>query len=168
MVSAFVVWLCDWADARQLFDIVYWTGAALFLHWLCADPATARQGCEDKSKEKTAMNITLEPVPPPKEALIEQIAETIGLVRGLRVEKNRSACRCGICSAWIRIGEALVWIPDFIGHDAPHEAITEAARKMAYNGMWSGCCVKCAPKYSRKERIACGLPVQNRWWEFWK
>lgn len=112
------------------------------------------------------MNVKLEEVPPPKTAPIDQIGETMGLVDGLRPERNQyGRFRCGNCSRWVQDGEWSVSVPDGVKSSDSAEDVKEMARLGAYNGNFTSWCLSCAPKKPRIERIKTG---QVKWWQFWK
>lgn len=101
------------------------------------------------------MEWKMEQVPPPAEVNEQPTAASLGLVRGLRVEKNYSQYRCANCSKMQPNGSILVWVSDGIRTSDPGWAITENERAKAYNGSGSGWCLRCAQRL--------GQP----WWKFW-
>lgn len=110
--------------------------------------------------------IELEEVPPPKKAPIDQIAETMGLVNGLKVERNQfNPFRCASCGSFIKKGEWTVLVPYGVRYGDDAKDVEEAARLSAFNGHFTSWCLSCAPKKPRLERIKSG---QIKWWEVWK
>jgi hypothetical protein len=99
------------------------------------------------------------PVDPPDHAPVHEIAETLGVVDGPRAERSDSQYRCTTCSKMQLKGSWMIWVPDGVQEGDCEESIIEAARENAYNGMFSGWCLKCAPKKARSSK---------HWYEFWR
>ena len=83
-------------------------------------------------------------VPPPKEAPKDDVAEALGIVRGLRVEYTNRQFRCASCHTMQPGGSAMIWVPDSVQRGDPSWSVTEAARQNAFNGCASGWCLDCA------------------------
>lgn len=93
------------------------------------------------------MEVRFEEVPPPENAPVHQIAETLGVANGLRAERAiRGQWRCGCCSKMQPDKSWQVWVPDSVRRGDPVWSVTEAARRGAYNGGWTAWCLSCAPK----------------------
>lgn len=99
-----------------------------------------------------------EPVPPPAKAPVQELAESLGVCVGLRVEKSLGGqWRCACCSRMQPAGTWLVWVPDSVRRGDPSWSVTEAARVNAFNGHSSGWCLSCAPKTPRPELSSLSL-----------
>jgi hypothetical protein len=89
------------------------------------------------------MRFKTQMVPPPAEVPVDQIAETLGLLPGLRAEKDRSGGRCGNCHQF-RTDAWLIWVPDTASLSDSAQSISEQCRMNAFNGHSSGWCLQCA------------------------
>lgn len=91
------------------------------------------------------MKVEMKEVLPPKIVPIEQIAETLGLVAGLRAQKGTGGWRCSHCNAYQTAELSwTVWVPDSVNASDSAEAIADQCRRNAYNGCSSAWCLKCA------------------------
>lgn len=90
------------------------------------------------------------PVPPPSQAPVQTKAQELGLCQGLRVDSTDSGFSCNACDRMQPAG-IQVWVPDLVQEGDSAEAVTEECRKAAYNGEWSGWCLKCAKKLGQAE-----------------
>jgi hypothetical protein len=122
-------------------------------------------------------HLRFEQVPPPKEAPIQDIAETLGLCAGLRAERSSHQYRCSECHRMQPNGSWLVWVPDSVRRGDPAWSVTEACRTNAFNGTGSGWCLSCAPKALKVPKITwfdsnAWAPKRQSptkyWWQFWK
>ena len=91
-------------------------------------------------------NFELVEVPPPQKAPVQDIAETLGLVNGLRAHRSDDQFRCAECSKMQPNGSWMVWVPDGTGRSDPAWSVEERCRQNAWNGESSGWCLACAPK----------------------
>lgn len=113
-------------------------------------------------------------VPPPETAPIQQEAEELLLLPGLRAVRSRDTFRCGNYrhGRMQKPGSWLVWVPDSVQPGDPAWSVTEAARRNAYNGMLSGWCLDCAQRLSGLRAASpidsiIGKPASKRlrsWW----
>lgn len=87
-------------------------------------------------------------VPPPAIAPIDQSAEELLLVPGLRAERRSSQFRCASCDKMSPNGSWLVWVPDSVRKGDPAWSVSESCRQGAFNGSGSGWCLKCAQPFS--------------------
>lgn len=101
--------------------------------------------------------IHAEVVPPPEEAREQDLAKSLGLLRGLEVEEYGSQYRCSNCEKLQPGGSLMVWVPDGVRPDDPAWSVTEMARAVTFNGSGSGWCLSCA--------MSLGKP--KPWWRFW-
>lgn len=85
--------------------------------------------------------------PPPRSAIIDENAESLLLIPGLRAEPRHRHFRCASCYK-MRTGW-LVWVPDGISPKDIARDVTEACRLSAFNGSGSGWCLKCAQSFSK-------------------
>ncbi len=92
---------------------------------------------------------TFREVPPPAVAPEDIVASAFGLPRGLRFEPNYGQFRCNQCRRLTSGNEGIVWVPDFVRITDSAEAVTEAARRGAFNGEASGWCLPCAQRLGR-------------------
>ena len=99
--------------------------------------------------------IKLEPVPPPERTPTNQIGETLGLLPGLRPERQRgTSWRCSCCREWRKSGDWIVWVPDWTTLDMPLDVVQERIRANFYNGGSSGWCLSCAKQLGEQSIIA--------------
>ncbi len=100
------------------------------------------------------MNFQFELVPPPARAPVDEIAETLGLHPGLRVERGiyGGGWRCCHCDIMQKPDAWLVWVPDSVRMGDPGWSVIDAGRRNAYNGSGGGWCLRCAQKL-------CGSPI---------
>ena len=97
------------------------------------------------------MMLQFEEVPPPSKVPVQQEAERLGLLPGLRVDSDRAGgWRCAHCGTYQLNGAQLVWVPDSVNYADSAEAIREICRRSAYNGCGSGWCLSCAKKLGRR------------------
>lgn len=114
--------------------------------------------------------VQLERVPPPDKAPVHQVAETLGLCDGLRVERKQRQYRCGCCYRMQQPGSWQVWVPDGTQLGDPAWSVTERAREFAYNGEWTAWCLQCALKLSPPKLTAAAAKAQmvvataRSWW----
>jgi hypothetical protein len=96
------------------------------------------------------IKFTAAQTPPPKEVPVQEIAETLGLVAGLRAEKKRGGWRCGHCSEY-QVGDNVwqVWVPDTVRIGDSAAAVSDQCRRYARNGDFTGWCLKCAKSLGR-------------------
>lgn len=92
------------------------------------------------------MGFELRQVPPPRTAPVDEAADRLGLVRGLRVKVAPRQYRCGCCGAMQPAGAEEVWVPDGMRRTDPAWSIEEACRLSANNGSFTAWCLGCAPK----------------------
>lgn len=103
----------------------------------------------DEMPEGFSGTFSLHEVPPPKEVPVQDEAERLGLVRGLRVSPAQGDMwRCAECSRMQKPDAPMVWVPDGVRKGDPEWSVTEACRRSAFNGHFGGWCVRCAPKAS--------------------
>lgn len=89
---------------------------------------------------------------PPKAAPVDQIGETLGLCKGLRVDRADRPFRCHSCLT-MEIRSTIVWVPDGLRIGDSQEVVVEICRQSAYNGCYSGWCLKCAQRLSGKSWV---------------
>src|SRR4051812_25106999 len=100
------------------------------------------------------MNLQFTEVPPPKEVPVQQEAENLGLLAGLRVDDRSSGgWRCSNCSEYQKDGAKLIWVPDSVNYADSAEAIKDICRRSAYNGCGSGWCLSCAKQLGKPSVI---------------
>lgn len=93
-------------------------------------------------------------VPPPAQAPVQSRAAELGLPDGLRVETSRSGgWRCACCGSMQRGETDQVWVPDTVQRHDPAWSVTEACRRNAYNGHFSGWCLGCASGFKGRPRV---------------
>ena len=97
------------------------------------------------------MSMTFEPVPPPDRVPVNKIAESLGLLPGLRPEKNSDSSQCNICGEVQPIGSWRVWVPDSVSIGDSAASVIETCRQSYYNGHSGAWCLKCALKLGRTE-----------------
>jgi hypothetical protein len=112
------------------------------------------------------MKYRFEEVPPPKDVPVHQIAETLGLLPGLRADRSMSNFRCSNCSTYQMTGSWLVWVPDGVMSADSAEVIAEQCRQNAYNGHHSGWCIECAKKLGKNALAPAVAPIKS-WWQRW-
>lgn len=91
------------------------------------------------------------PVPPPDAAPVQDLADTLGLAPGLRVEEDWGQFRCACCKRMQPRGSYLVWVPDGVERGDPAWSVTEECRRSAFNGSGSGWCLGCAKRIGETE-----------------
>jgi len=90
----------------------------------------------------------MEPVPPPDETPVDELASCYELVEGLRMEMHPDQYRCASCKQMQPRESAIVWVPYGTRPGDPAWSVTERCRQYAYNGEWSGWCLPCAKSLS--------------------
>jgi hypothetical protein len=95
------------------------------------------------------MELRFEQVEPPSTAPLDDNAEDLLLLPGLRAEPRDRQFRCAACSRMQPTGSWLVWVPDGVRKTDPAWSVTEACRLSAFNGHGSGWCLKCAQSFCR-------------------
>ena len=110
------------------------------------------------------MRLELTEVPPPDRASIDPRAESLGLVRGLRVEVADHQYRCHSCKEMQPRDGLLVWVPSGTDRRDPEWSVEERCRESEFNGERAAWCIRCAPK---KERLVKGNAGVRPWWKFW-
>lgn len=88
-------------------------------------------------------------VPPPRRAPHYSQSEELGIVPALRAEKSHRSWRCCQCHQMQQDNTWQVWVPDGVMAHDPDWSVTEAARRVAYNGGLSAWCLRCAKKLGR-------------------
>lgn len=93
-------------------------------------------------------------VPPPEKVPVQPLAQSLGLAAGLTAEINhRGGWRCSNCSNYQRDGAAIVWVPDGVSISDSLFAVSDQARREAFNGHGSGWCLSCARKLGNPMRV---------------
>lgn len=111
-------------------------------------------------------------VPPPARAPVHQIAETLGLCAGLRVERAEGSFRCACCHLFEAPYEWMVWVPDSVRQGDHIAVVVEKARLNAFNGQESAWCIKCAlsfkeGKLPEKKTEETVTQLKKPWYRFW-
>lgn len=96
------------------------------------------------------MEFKFEEVPPPETVPVQDRAQRLGLLDGLRAEDREGGWRCSSCNKYQTGDKTLmVWVPDNVKRTDSTEEIKDMCRRSAYNGTSSGWCVSCAKKLGK-------------------
>lgn len=95
-----------------------------------------------KESNDKRTQFTMVPVPPPQSPPIQDLADELMLLPGLRAVEKSKPFGCSCCHG-LKTGH-MVWVPDGIRKGDDPALVTEICRIAAYNGSWSGWCLKCA------------------------
>jgi hypothetical protein len=107
------------------------------------------------------MNIRMQETPPPKEIPVDEAAQCLGLIAGLRAEQDHHGGRCANCHTYEVGPRWLIWVPDSVQLGDSVAAISDQCRCNAFNGYFSGWCLKCAKRLGHSP-YADGVKFQER------
>lgn len=109
-------------------------------------------------------DFTFKEVPPPDDVPVDQLGAALGLCDGLRAETTDFMYRCGCCNQMQRPGSYIVHVPYCVLPGDPAWSVSEHCRRGAYNGMYDGWCIDCAPRREGdRRRKDLGKPHVGFW-----